>query len=264
MLFPISDDDRQVTSPAYVTYAIFALNIGMFLIQMTNPSFTYGWSVIPKEITTGVDLVKPVQIELPDTQIVEIPQAPGPPIIYLTLLSAMFMHGGFGHIAGNMLYLWIFGNNVEHRFGHGWFLVFYMSAGLKSNFAQIVVGPNSVLPNLGASGAIAGVMGAYIVLFPYNRVNAVFFYSVITVPAIVVLGMWIATQFVSGVGSIAATSETTGGVAYMAHIGGFVTGVTVALLSKFMISEEQDSVLTRQYERDPRAHRLWSTSRNVD
>jgi membrane associated rhomboid family serine protease len=257
VLFPISDDDRLVDSPAFVTYAIFALNIGMFLIQMANPSFTYGWSVIPKEITTGVDYVEPLQIELPDRQIVEVPQAPGPPIIYLTLLTAMFMHGGFGHIAGNMLYLWIFGNNVEHRFGHWWFLLFYLSAGLVSNFAQIAVGPNSVIPNLGASGAIAGVMGAYVVLFPYNRVNSVVFYHVISVPAIVVLGMWIATQFVSGYGSIAATSTSTGGVAYMAHIGGFATGAVVALFSRATIREEKDSILSRQYERDPRAHHLW-------
>lgn len=264
MLFPISDDDRHVTSPAFVTYVIFAINIGMFLIQLSSPSFTYGWSVIPKEITTGVDLVDPTPIELPDKQMMEVPQAPGPPIIYLTLFTAMFMHGGFGHIAGNMLYLWIFGNNVEHRFGHLWFLIFYVSAGLASNFAQIAIGPDSVIPNLGASGAIAGVMGAYIVLFPYNRVNAVFFYTVITVPAIVVLGMWIATQFVSGYGSIAATSASTGGVAYMAHIGGFVAGVAVALLSRSMIREEKDSVLSRQYERDPRAHHLWTTSRHAD
>lgn len=226
---------------------------------MSYPDFTYGWSVIPKEITTGVDLIEPMQITLPDNEVAELPQAPGPPIIYLTLLTAMFMHGGFGHIAGNMLYLWIFGNNVENRFGHWWFLFFYLSAGLVSNVAQIAAGPNSVIPNLGASGAIAGVMGAYVVLFPYNRVNAVFFYNVITVPAILVLGMWIATQFVSGFGSIAATSETTGGVAYMAHIGGFITGVIVAFLSKAVIREERDSVLSRQYERDPRAYRLWNT-----
>lgn len=264
VLFPISDDDRQVTSHAFVTYFIFAANLGMFLIQIANPSFTYGWSVIPKEITTGVDFVEPSQIELPDSQIIEVPQAPGPPIIYLTLLTAMFMHGGFGHIAGNMLYLWIFGNNVEHRFGHMWFLIFYLTAGLASSFAQIAIGPNSVIPNLGASGAIAGVMGAYIVLFPYNRVNAVFLYNVITVPAIVVLGMWIAMQFVSGFGSIAATSASTSGVAYMAHIGGFVAGVVVALLSRSLIREERDSVLTRQYERDPRAHHLWTTRRHFE
>ncbi|MGN6133131.1 MAG: rhomboid family intramembrane serine protease [Aureliella sp.] len=257
MLFPISDDDREVSSFAYVTYALLAANIVVFLIQMGDPAFTYGWSVIPREITTGVDLVEPEVIDVPDYGQVEIPQAPGPSIIWLTLFSSMFMHAGFGHIAGNMLYLWIFGNNVEHRFGHAWFLLFYLSAGLIGSLAQILTAPYSVIPNLGASGAIAGVLGAYLVLFPHNRVNAVFFYNIITVPAILVLGMWIVMQLVSGIGSIAATSTSTGGVAYMAHIGGFVTGAVAALVCRTAIRCEPDSILLRQYERDPQARRLW-------
>lgn len=257
MLFPISDDDREVSSFAYVTYALLAANIVVFLIQMGDPAFTYGWSVIPREITTGVDLVEPEVIDVPDYGQVEIPQAPGPSIIWLTLFSSMFMHAGFGHIAGNMLYLWIFGNNVEHRFGHAWFLLFYLSAGLIGSLAQILTAPYSVIPNLGASGAIAGVLGAYLVLFPHNRVNAVFFYNIITVPAILVLGMWIVMQLVSGIGSIAATSTSTGGVAFMAHIGGFVTGAVAALVCRTAIRCEPDSILLRQYERDPHARRLW-------
>lgn len=257
MLFPISDDDRHVSTPAFITYGLLAINVLLFLVQISDPMFTYGWSVIPKEITTGVDLIEPQEIDVPGQGVVRIPQAPGPPVIWLTLLSAMFMHGGFGHIAGNMLYLWIFGNNVEHRFGHLWFLVFYVSSGLVGSFAQIAMAPDSVIPNLGASGAIAGVMGAYLVLFPRNQVNAVFLYHVVTVPAVVVLGMWIAMQLVSGYGSIAATSGSTGGVAYMAHIGGFFTGVFAALICKFQIREEPDNVLSRQYQRDPTAYRLW-------
>ena len=257
MLFPISDDDREVSTYAFVTYALLAANVVMFLVQMANPEFTYGWSVIPREIVTGVDIVEPQVIEVPGHGPVEIPQAPGPSLIWLTLLSSMFMHGGFGHIAGNMLYLWIFGNNVEHRFGHIWFLIFYLVAGLVGSVAQIAVSPSSVIPNLGASGAIAGVMGAYLVLFPHNRVNAIFLYSVITIPAIFVLGMWIAMQFISGVGSIAATSASAGGVAYLAHIGGFVAGVAAALCCRAQIRREPDSVLLRQYERDPRARRWW-------
>ncbi len=116
---------------------------------------------------------------------------------------------------------------------------------------------DSVIPNLGASGAIAGVMGAYLVLFPYNRVNAIFFYNVITVPAVLVLGMWIVMQLISGVGSIALTSADVGGVAYMAHIGGFVTGAVAALCCRAQIKREPDSVLHRQYDRDPYARRLW-------
>lgn len=257
MFFPISDDDQDVNQPAFVTYALLVANVIVFLMQLSSPELTYGWSVIPKEITTGVDLVEPQAIEVPGFGTQAIPQAPGPPIIWLTLFSAMFMHGGYGHIAGNMLYLWIFGNNVEHRFGHLWFLIFYLTAGVSASLAQILAGPNSVIPNLGASGAIAGVMGAYLVLFPYNRVNAVIFYNVVTVPAIVVLGMWIATQFVSSVGSIAATAESTGGVAYLAHVGGFVAGVVTAVACRMRMQQEPDSVLKRQYEYDSHARRLW-------
>ncbi|MEZ6076447.1 MAG: rhomboid family intramembrane serine protease [Pirellulaceae bacterium] len=257
MFFPISDDDREVTTTAYVTYSLLAINLALFLLQLSDPAFTYGWSVIPLEITTGVDLVEPISIQIEGYGNVDIPQAPGPPILWLTLLTSMFMHGGFGHIAGNMLYLWIFGNNVEHRFGHAWFLVFYLVAGLVASAAQIVANPDSIIPNLGASGAIAGVMGAYLVLYPYNRVNAVFLYTVVAVPAIVVLGMWIAMQFVNSVGSIAATSETAGGVAYLAHVGGFVAGVGAALICRSTLRGEPDSELKRQYQRDPRARRLW-------
>ena len=148
MFFPISDDDQDVNQPAFVTYALLAVNVIVFLLQLSSPELTYGWSVIPKEITTGVDLVEPQAIEIPGYGTQAIPQAPGPPIIWLTLLSAMFMHGGYGHIAGNMLYLWIFGNNVEHRFGHLWFLIFYLTAGVAASLAQILAGPNSVIPNL--------------------------------------------------------------------------------------------------------------------
>ncbi len=257
MLFPISDDDQLVTTPSFVTYGLVVANIVFFLVQISNPAFTYGWSVIPREITTGVDLVEPQLLEVPGQPPVLIPQAPGPPIIWLTLITSMFMHGGFGHISGNMLYLWIFGNNVEHRFGHAWFLIFYLLAGLVGSFAQIVLTPSSIIPNLGASGAIAGVMGAYMVLFPYNRVNAVFLYNVITVPAILVLGMWIVTQFVSGYGAIASTSASAGGVAYMAHVGGFVAGVSAAMVCRTQIQEEPDTALRRQYQRDPRSRRLW-------
>lgn len=257
MFFPISDDDREVSTTAYVTYSLLAINILFFMLQLADPNFTYGWSVVPREITTGIDLVQPQPIQVDGRGTIEIPQAPGPPILWLTLLTSMFMHGGFGHIAGNMLYLWIFGNNVEHRFGHAWFLLFYLLAGLVASAAQIMADPSSVIPNLGASGAIAGVMGAYLVLYPYNRVNAVIFYSVVTVPAIVVLGMWIATQFVSGVGSIAATTESAGGVAYLAHVGGFVSGVVAALVCRSTLAREPDSVLKRQYLRDPRSHRMW-------
>lgn len=257
MLFPISDDDRDVNIVPYITYGLLAANLVLFLVQVSNPDFTYGWSVIPKEITTGVDIVEPQEMNIDGHGTVQIPQAPGPVPIWLTLLSSMFMHGGFGHIAGNMLYLWIFGNNVEHRFGHRWFLIFYLISGLVASFAQIMLAPQSIIPNLGASGAIAGVMGAYLVLFPHNRVNAVFLYHIVTIPAMLVLGMWIAMQLVSGYGSIASTSASAGGVAYMAHVGGFVAGVVAALAYRITLQNEPDSLLKRQYDRDPFARRFW-------
>jgi membrane associated rhomboid family serine protease len=167
----------------------------------------------------------------------------------------MFMHGGFGHLFGNMLYLWIFGDNVEHRFGHGVFLAFYLVSGLVASAAQIALDPASIIPNLGASGAISGVLGAYLVLFPKNRVHAIFFFRVVAVPAVLAIGLWIVLQFVNGFGAIAAT-EQTGGVAYGAHIGGFVAGVAMALVLRNVI-KEHPSRLTRAMQTDSRSHALW-------
>ncbi len=257
MLFPISDDDREIIKPIFVTYLLLAINVGVFLYQLSNPDFTYGWSVIPAEITSGRDLLEPQVIRISATESVEIPQSPGPPIVWLTLLTSMFMHGGFGHLAGNMLYLYIFGDNVENRFGHIPFLVFYLLAGIVGSLAQVFADPTGVIPNLGASGAIAGVMGAYLVLFPRNRVNAVFLYTIISIPAVLVLGLWIAMQLFSSYGSIMATENANGGVAYLAHVGGFMTGVSAALIWRPRIEEEPDSVLRRQYDRDPRVRRIW-------
>ena len=246
MLFPISDDDRRLSGPAYVTMGLVALNVAVFVLlqQMGRDEvFTYGWSVIPREITTGTDLTTPVLVRVPDGETVEIPQAPGPVPIYLTILSAMFMHGGFAHIAGNLLYLWIFGDNVEHRFGGLPFLVLYLSGGIAGTFAQIALGPDSVIPNLGASGAISAVLGAYLVLFPRNRVYAVFFFSIISIPAVVAIGLWIALQFINGYGAIMVAQETVGGVAYGAHIGGFLAGAIIAMVMRLFI-REKPNVLT--------------------
>lgn len=258
MFFPISDDDREVTTIGFVTYALLACNIAMFAYQAFYPDVTYSLSIIPKEITSGEDLVETEFIEIAGhNDPLAIPQKPGPPFLWLTVFTAMFMHGGIGHIAGNMLYLWIFGNNVEHRFGHVLFLLFYLISGVIGSLAQILVDPNSVIPNLGASGAIAGVMGAYLVLFPRNKVNAVFLYTIVSVPAIFVLGMWGAMQLFSGFGSIAAATQG-GGVAYMAHVGGFVAGLGFGFACRTLyITEEPDSELYRQYQRDPTSRRIW-------
>ncbi|MEM0962601.1 MAG: rhomboid family intramembrane serine protease [Bacteroidota bacterium] len=263
MLFPISDDDRKLDGPAWATILILAANVLVFAYQLAEPSFTYGWSVVPEELTSGRDLVnsQPIPEEDPTVQITsaqQIPQRPGPgpaPLVYLTVLSAMFMHGGWMHIGGNMLYLWIFGDNVEHRFGTGRFVAFYLVSGIVATLVQVAMMPDGLVPNLGASGAIAGVLGAYLVLFPRNKVNAVFFFRVVSVPAVIVLGLWIAFQFVNQWGSTAATGDT-GGVAYGAHIGGFLAGMALALVARMTGVKEQSSVLSRSMA-SPTNRRLW-------
>jgi membrane associated rhomboid family serine protease len=141
----------------------------------------------------------------------------------------MFMHAGWLHLGGNMLYLWIFGDNVEDRFGHSKFMIFYVLCGLVATFAQLAFSQGSKVPNLGASGAIAGVLGAYILLFPKGKVKVLQGQQVVQVPALIVIGMWIVLQLFSGLGSIAGAAQT-GGVAYMAHIGGFLAGFALTFL----------------------------------
>ena len=253
MLFPISDDDRHLIRPAWVTHSLLAANVLLFLYQQAHPEFTYAYSVIPAEIATGIDLTAPVTISA-GGQALEIPQAAGPTPIYLTLLSAMFMHGGWAHLGGNMLYLWIFGDNVEHRFGHLRFLLFYLISGLVGSFAQIAMDPQSVIPNLGASGAISGILGAYLVLFPRNQVMAIFLFRVVSIPAVLVLGLWGAMQLFSGYGTLGQTGST-GGVAYAAHIGGFVAGVGAGLVARLLLKEEPPSVFAKIYNDSPKVRR---------
>ena len=233
-MLPIGDQNEPGKGLPFVTLAFIAINIAVFfLIQMSNEAFTYAYSAIPAEITTGIDLVEPTVIEVGGEQ-VSIPQEPGPSPIYLTLITSMFMHGGIAHIFGNMLFLWIFGDNVEHRVGHIPYAIFYIVAGVIAAFAQIAVNPDSVIPTLGASGAISGVLGAYIVMFPHNKVTVILGRFPTQVPAIVAIGIWAVFQFLSGFGSIATTDETTGGVAYMAHIGGFIAGLIFGVIGRMI------------------------------
>jgi membrane associated rhomboid family serine protease len=230
-MFPLFDENEPGHGVAWVTFALIAINIAVFLLLQEaggDNAFTYGFSTVPFEITHGVDLLRPTQVTVGgETGL--IPQAPGPDPIYLTLLTSMFMHGGWLHLGGNMLFLWIFGDNVEHRAGAVTYLVFYLIAGLVASLAQVFIGPDSKIPSLGASGAISGVLGAYLVLFPRNRVTVFLFRFLVVVPAIVAIGLWAVFQFINGIGSIAVTEET-GGVAYMAHIGGFLTGLVAGFL----------------------------------
>jgi rhomboid family protein len=232
MLFPIGDDNSARRRTPIVTYLLIAVNVLVFLLQLSSDSFTYGYSVVPYEITHGIDLIGPGGYDRAG-RMVAAPQAPGPPSVYLTLLTAMFMHGGYLHIAGNMLYLWIFGDNVEDRLGHAKYLAFYLLCGLLASATHIFFGPDSRIPSLGASGAIAGVLGAYLVLYPHQRVRVLIplgiFMQFTELPAILVIGFWALLQFLNGFGSIAQTAQG-GGVAYMAHVGGFVAGLILIFL----------------------------------
>lgn len=228
-MFPIGDEDEGGRAFEPITLLLIVANIALFLVQLQSEAFTYGWSLVPFEVTNNTDLVGNIPLTLPDGTQVPIPHAPGPDPIQLTFLSSMFLHGGWLHIGGNMLYLWIFGDNVERALRTVTFVVFYLITGFAASFAQIAVDPASQIPNLGASGAISGVLGAYLVLFPGNRVRVLTRAGIVAVPALLVIGLWALLQFVNGFAQIAASAET-GGVAFMAHVGGFVTGVVLAFV----------------------------------
>lgn len=227
MVMPLGDDDTDRRSVPVVTYVLIAVNIVVWLIELSfGESFINGYSTVPFEITHNTDLVG-VQTVLSGGQSIPIHLYSGPTPIYLTLLSSMFMHASWLHIGGNMLYLWIFGDNIEDRIGHGKFLAFYLICGLAASAAHILVGSDSMIPSLGASGAIAGVLGAYLVLFPKRKVRVLMARQMVNMPAFIVLGLWIALQVFS---QISVTGAESGGVAYMAHIGGFVAGVVLIFL----------------------------------
>lgn len=255
MIFPISDDDRHLLKPAWVTILILLANIALYVYQMSSDAFTLGWSAVPWEITHGEDLVGAVPLGL-RREDGAILLAAGPSPVYLTLFSSMFMHGGFMHLAGNMLYLWIFGDNLEHRFGAVKFLLFYLVSGVAGTLAHVALAPDSVIPMLGASGAISGILGAYIVLFPWNRVNVIFFFRMVSLPAIFVIGLWAAMQVFSGWGTLGGAGQT-GGVAYAAHVGGFVAGVLMGIVSRIFMKREPDTIFLRNSEEDPAARHLW-------
>ncbi len=243
MLLPIGDENLKSVRPAYITYLLIAANLIVFFLLQgagTIEEFTYGWSVVPLEIVSGRDLVGTQTLNV-EGETVEIPHHTGPTPIYLTIITAMFMHGGLMHLFGNMLYLWIFGDNIEHRFGAIPFLTFYLGTGIAATFAQIALDPGGIIPSLGASGAISGVLGAYLVLFPRNRVYALFFYFIVSIPAVVAIGLWIVFQFINGLGAVVAAQQT-GGIAYGAHIGGFFAGMILAAIMRRIIKKEPSNV----------------------
>ena len=227
MVLPLGDDNSLRRTTPYVTWMFIAINALVWFIQLSSGEpFTNGYSTVPYEITHGVDLAGIFNIHA-QGQTFAIHLYPSPHPVYLTLLSAMFMHGSWLHILGNMLYLWIFGDNIEDLLGHGRYVVFYLVCGIAASLAQVFFSPNSYIPSLGASGAIAGVLGAYAIKFPRNRVRVLMVRVVTQLPALVVLGFWILLQVFS---QVATPAGEASGVAYMAHIGGFVAGVVLVLL----------------------------------
>ncbi len=239
MLFPIGDDNRDRRITPVINYLFVALNILVFVYFQgcgRNEKFTYAYSAVPAEIVSGEDIVTddrtfedPLtgdRFSIPGLQPTPIP-------VYLTLLTSIFMHGGIAHIFGNMIFLLIFGDNIENRIGHFRYFIFYLLCGLIASLAHvyttITFNENTIVPTLGASGAISGVLGGYILLFPKRRVRVIMFYFLTEVPAIVALGLWFAFQLFSGIGALGAGTQE-GGVAYAAHIGGFIAGL---ILIKF-------------------------------
>jgi membrane associated rhomboid family serine protease len=204
-MFPIGDDNSSRRTFPVVTYILIALNFIFFFFELSGgDAFIQNWSFVPRRFLAN------------------------PAADVVTIFTSMFMHAGWVHILGNMLYLWIFGDNVEDRLGHVRFTIFYFLCGIAATFAQLAFNMNSNVPNLGASGAIAGVLGAYLLMFPRGRVNVLMGRGIIPMPALVVIGFWIVLQLFSGFGSIGAAD--TGGVAYMAHVGGFFAGVILTFL----------------------------------
>jgi len=220
-MFPIGDDRIQGGPAPLVTVSLVVLNVLAFFVELSQPShgalqsFIQAWGVVPREYALARDI--PPTIPLP---------------FWSTLITSMFLHGSWLHLGGNMLYLWIFGDNLEKMMGHARFLIFYLACGIAAGLTHIFFSGASNIPTVGASGAISGVLGGYLVLFPRNRVRVLTRGGIVALPAIVVLGFWIVIQLINGIGSLAVTTAT-GGVAYMAHIGGFVAGlVLVRLMSQ--------------------------------
>ncbi len=237
MILPIGDDNTGRGSTPYVNYILIALNVLVFVLLQglgTNERFTYAFSTVPQEIVTGRDIGSPVRIVDPlSGATATIDLQPTPVSVYLTLLTSMFMHGGIAHLLGNMLFLWIFGDNVEDDLGHGRYLAFYLVCGVLASlahvFSTVAFGGNPYIPSLGASGAISGVLGAYLVLHPQRRVQVIMMRVLTEVPAIVAIGLWFLFQLISGLGLLGGGTQV-GGVAYAAHIGGFIAGVVLVKL----------------------------------
>jgi membrane associated rhomboid family serine protease len=218
MVFPVGDDNIERGWTPFFSYLFLIANVVIFLFQASMPEgvlagFVTEYGTVPAEISRGIDLQ--------------------------TLFTSIFLHGSWMHLIGNMLYLWIFADNIEAVVGNIRFVLFYLLGGLVAGLAQVIIEPDSMTPCIGASGAIAAVMGAYIVMFPHSRVKMLFliFFTIFYIPAWVFLGFWFVQQAMSGMNALGMTGEDAGGVAWWAHIGGFVFGLLAGLLFRRRASD---------------------------
>ncbi|MCM8750069.1 rhomboid family intramembrane serine protease [Thermomicrobiaceae bacterium CFH 74404] len=251
-MIPIGDDNSGRQSFPFVNIVLILINIVAFVYQLsllaTSPQalerFVAAYGAVPAELTTGTDL--PPQIGIP---------------VYLTIFTSMFLHGGFLHILGNMWYLWIFGDNVEDTMGHFRYLIFYLLGGIAAAVAQTVTAPSSEIPMVGASGAISAVMGAYLVLFPGGQVRTLAFLGwiplIFYLPALILIGLWFVFQFFAGIASLGVETAPTGGVAYWAHIGGFIAGMLLVWFFRNPERVERQRAARRAHRAFQRAASRW-------
>ncbi|MFL5627100.1 MAG: rhomboid family intramembrane serine protease [Ktedonobacteraceae bacterium] len=247
-MIPIKDYPGPRRRMPWVTWGLIAINVIVFLYQVSlgpnAQAFMFAYSVVPVALAHGI----------PQTSFPGVPanlpfHTPDP--VYLTLITSMFLHAGWLHIGGNMLFLYIFGDNVEDRMGHLPYLAFYLFCGVVAGITQAVVALNSPIPSLGASGAIAGVLAAYLVLFPWARVRTVIFivifFTIVSLPAFVLIGIWFLLQFFNGVAALANVQQGMGGVGYFAHIGGFVTGLVITLVLRRWLQLPPNTAISYPY-----------------
>ncbi len=233
MIIPIGDDNRDRHITPFVNYIFIIINILVFIFlqdMARDEQFVYTYSTVPAEILTGRDIAGTYAFRHPitnDLEYITLGKSNLP--VYSTLLTSMFMHGGWAHLLGNMMFLWIFGDNIENDLGHRNYLIFYLLAGLLASLAHVFstafFGQNELIPALGASGAISGVLGAYMIMHPKRRVHIWIFITIISVPGIIAVGLWFVFQVINGLGSLGG--QEGGGVAYAAHIGGFIAGLII-------------------------------------
>jgi membrane associated rhomboid family serine protease len=261
MVLPLGDDNRDRTIFPWVTIGLIVINVLVFVLFQglgNNDGFTYAFSTVPEEITSGRDLVTDDEVKTFETPAGPVQaKVPGlrktPGSVYLTLLTSMFMHGGIAHLLGNMWFLWIFGDNIEQDLGRARYIAFYLISGLIASLTHVVFNWNSEIPSLGASGAISGVLGGYLLLHPHRSVTVLLFRFITQVPGWVAVGLWFAFQVINSLGVLGGEMS---GVAYGAHIGGFIAGL--ALAKPFLIGRPvpKDKKSYRQFE-EPPPHRDW-------